>query len=111
MTDLEFKAGDKVKCYFYGDEVFTLEMFGHNIGFSLKQVPLIFLDDGRYYESHTHPVLTLVERPKVKVQVTRWANIYPDGVADLSYKTESEAKRNAQSIAIACVELNGVYEI
>jgi len=112
MSKVEFKVGDRVKCTFFGDAVFTLETFQFSdvliIKYGDNYVP--FLADGKVHKSHTHPVLTLVERPKVKVEVTLWANLYKGGVAEVSYKTEALARRNAQELAIGCVKLTGEYE-
>jgi hypothetical protein len=66
-----FKPGDKVKCAFFGDEVFLLELgggFNFPICFKRGNSVWEFLLDGRYSDGHTHPVLTLVERPKEKVK-------------------------------------------
>ena len=108
MSNFEFKVGDRVKCTFFGDRIFTLIADGSFLLLENKRE--LFLYDGKHQKSHTHPVLTLVERPKVKVKVTLWANLYKGGVAEVSYKTEALARRNAQELAIGCVKLTGEYE-
>jgi len=108
----DFKVGDRVKCAFYGDEIFTLETFQFSDGLIIKHgdnyVP--FLADGKVHKSHTHPVLTLVERAKVKVEVTAWANIY-DGWGSLYYPSKESADKNQQPGRTACVELVGEREM
>jgi len=68
MIEFEFKVGDRVKCYFYGDKVFTLVREGSF--FRLNNKRELFWDNGKYQDSHSAPVLTLVERPNKKVEVT-----------------------------------------
>lgn len=69
---VEFRAGDKVKCTFFGDEVF--ELVEHTGYYPLKikreSCEYIFQRDGRYCVHHTSSVLTLVSRPKKKESVT-----------------------------------------
>lgn len=80
--DFIFQAGDKVKCAFFGDEVFVL--VDNNI-YNTADYPLMlskvgdqgmFTTDGRLHTSHTHPVLTLVERPKKKIKKKYWVASY-----------------------------------
>ena len=112
----KFKVGDRVKCTFFGDAVFTLETFQFSDGLIIKYgdnyVP--FLADGKVHKSHTHPVLTLVERPKKKIQVTAWANIYrypaTGNISISHHPTEQDADDSALVHRIACVELTGEYE-
>jgi len=115
MSEFEFKEGDRVKCAFFGAEVFTLEKFGQSIGFSLRQVPLTFLDDGRYCETHTNPVLTLVERPTpprnpLRPKLSGHVNLYKTGHA-FTYPTRAEADAKADHDRIACVELKEEHEV
>ena len=113
MTEFEFKAGDKVKCAFFGDEVFELREDGGNFLVILerKDSEMFFLKDGRYTQYHTHPVLTLVERPNTKVKITRWINVYQYGSEWATYSTASQARKYANETVIASVELKGEYEI
>jgi hypothetical protein len=113
----EFKPKDKVECTFFGDEVFEVHDTGH------KDFPIAiinnegnnfgrFTSDGKYLNQHTHPVLTLVERPKKKVTKTVecWANIYPDGSA-VFRTTKEHADKCALVNRIACVHMTGSYEV
>ena len=61
-------------------------------------------------EYHTHPVLTLFERPKTKVQISRWINVYQYGSEWATYSTASQARKYANETVIASVELTGEYE-
>ena len=112
MTEFEFKSGDKVKCAFYGDKIFTLEAFQFSDGLIIKYGDdcVTFLADGRYMRSHTQPVLTLVERPNTKVKITRWINVYQYGSEWATYSTASQARKYANETVIASVELTGEYE-
>lgn len=63
-----FKAGDRVRCAFFGEEIFTLQHNGNHLpNFSRDGTCYDFLEDGRWAKSHTASCLTLVERPKEKV--------------------------------------------
>lgn len=114
----KFKVGDKVKCVFFGDRVFTLGKA--DILDNLYLLELVgvsqptFMEDGRYNPYHTHPVLTLVERPKKKVKKQRqynaWVNVYPDGVGDRVHGSESSAKQFANEDRLTCVQVSGSYE-
>lgn len=73
-----FKKNDKVKCAFFGDEVFELEEGDEFVYFSHSKGTSSFLKDGRASDSHTHPVLTLVERPKKKKKVELWQWVFED---------------------------------
>jgi len=117
MTYFEFKVGDRVKCAFYGDEVFELIKHEDSIEVLIlerEDIEMYFLKDGRNSTRHTHPVLTLVERPKTKVQVTRYVNVYKDAdvykAGSAMYTTRSEADKYTLG-RFACVELKGEYEI
>ena len=110
MSEFEFKVGDRVKCAFYGDEIFTLEDCGRHNALSLAGLKGVFYTNGRCNIEHTHSVLTLVERAKTKVKVTRWMNVYPNDFSDRAYGDDQTAERNAHPDRIACVELTGEYE-
>ena len=103
MTDLEFKAGDKVKCYFYGDEVFTLVKDGSFLRLENKRE--LFWNDGKNQKSHTHPALTLVERPKVKTQTQ--LSGYMKMYHGLLYDTEAEAEASTTVCFVGCIKVNG----
>lgn len=117
MSDFEFRAKDKVKCAFFGDEVFELE----EIGSSLKlkgssNMELNFSKFGKVMTHHTHPVLTLVERPKrmVKKQVEYWTNLFPIVGCLGLFKTEEEARDYAPTKItgrVATIKLTGTYEV
>jgi len=77
MSELQiFQAGDKVTCAFFGDEVFCLTKAPiwliYPLQIESKNYVYTFTEDGRADALHTHPVLTLVERPKKKVKRTYW---------------------------------------
>jgi len=112
MSEFEFKAGDRVKCTFFGDKIFTLKKSSslELLRFDIGDTFFSFYKDGTYEELHTHPVLTLVERPKVKVEVCVWMNIYPNG-DNVWYRSKKLADNYATDIRVACVELKGEYEV
>ena len=111
MSEFEFKVGDKVKCAFFGDKIFTLaKNQGGYLCIEHKNNYVSFYRDGRESENHTHPVLTFVERPKTKVKVVRWMNIYPQWTS-CNFLDKQAADTNAKDSRIACVELKGEYEI
>lgn len=71
MTKQLFKPGDKVRCAFYGDEVFTLVLgFCDSIVTLNRAVPYRdFFSDGKIHRDHTHPVLTMVEPKKEPLRI------------------------------------------
>ena len=82
---MEFKVGDIVKCVFYGDEEFELMSDSVSSLFPLAITSdicghITFTLSGRVSTSHTHPVLTLVSRPrpkkKVKKVIVGYVNVY-----------------------------------
>jgi len=112
MSEFEFKHGDKVKCAFFGDEIFTLE---ETAPFGVLKIDtgekfVSFYKNGTYEELHTHPVLTLVERAKTKVKVSVWLNVHRDEGKVVHYSKEL-ADKSTRCGRIACVELKGEYEI
>jgi len=111
MSEFEFKVGDKVKCTFYGDRIFTLYESEDDRYLVITCEGDSFLKNGTQHGYHTHPVLTLVERPKTKVKVTRWASIYPNDCMTYVHNDEQSARKHSDKDAIACVELTGEYEI
>ena len=116
MSEFEFKAGDRVKCVFFGDKTFTLtqSISGLCVFVEHEGHFFTFLKDGRYSTHHTHPSITLVERPKTKHTVSRYVNVYAsDNSRDYdTYTTRADADKYAGIVArIACVELKGEYEI
>lgn len=114
----KFKAGDKVKCVFYGDKVFTLGrsdridyLYLMELGGTSQPT---FMEDGRYNHSHTHPSITLVERPKVKVKkrYSGWVNVYSDGRDGGGiYPSKERAKLRAVGYASSTIEVTGEYEV
>jgi hypothetical protein len=71
----EFRAGDKVKYYPYGDRKFVLQDSGNEdfpIYVQLDQYTTnSFTRDGKHHKFHTHPLLTLVEPVKGK-KILKW---------------------------------------
>jgi len=119
MSEFIFKVGDRVKCHFYGDKVFTLEksISGHGSDYLIIDTGADFLSfykDGRCMFNHTHSSLILVERAKTKVKVKRYVNIYRNAIS-FAHVTRAEADATADAKAdhdrIACVELTGEYEV
>jgi len=114
MSQIEFKVGDKVKCAFFGDKIFTLT--GHDpdgyLFIEYEDHSLSFYRDGRHSKFHTHSSLLLIggEKPKTKVKVVRWMNIYPQWTS-CNFLDKQAADTNAKDSRIACVELKGEYEI
>lgn len=112
---MEFKAGDKVKCYFFGDEVFILDSnrgSDYPLGFDSHGERWTFTDDGRFHDDHSVPVLTLVERStkKVKKTYSGWLNIYPSGGHGY-HKERDKADFFADDDRIACIQIKGEYEV
>lgn len=110
---MEFKAGDKVKCVFFGDEVFTLQNINADkyyedyiFKIEYKDITHSFTIDGKYYSQHTHPVLTLVERPTKKIAKRFWRWIFflhhaksePDYFDDNGFKTCGDRRENWDTI-------------
>jgi len=114
MSKIEFKVGDRVKCSFYGDKIFTLT--GHDpdgyLFIEYEGHSLSFYRDGRHSRQHTHSPLTLIDgaKPKVKVEVCIWSNIYADN-DNTYYTSKGLADQSCWHDRIACVELKGEYEI
>ena len=115
MNKFEFKAGDRVKCVFFGDEIFTLteritSLTAFPVSFERVGHVLTFLRDGRHSTHHTHPSITLVERPKTKRTIHRYVNVYASKISE-THETRDDADKYANIIArVACVELTGEYE-
>lgn len=112
----EFKVGDKVKCAFFGDEVFELEDTPddyYSICFKRLEAYHSFTVHGKSVSSHTHPVLTLVERPKRKEKrtITLYINTYPDGGEDAIHSSRKVADRYAVYNRIKCIEFTHEYEV
>lgn len=71
MNEQIFKPGDFVRCAFYGDRIHVLmsgEVSCYPVEIHVDGGTCSFTEDGRSELSHTHPVLTLVERPKKSVR-------------------------------------------
>lgn len=99
---MKFKPGDKVKCAFFGDEVFELREdlnIFYSVYFLHKDDEYSFTEDGKHAKEHTHPVLTLVERPEPRVDEI-WVNFYKDG----SIRYALTAKEAAQWGALCTAE-------
>lgn len=70
-----FKPGDRVRCHYYGEEIFTLEKAyaeyqtaNTYLKFTRNGSEHVFYEDGKFAPTHVAPLLTLVERPKEKVK-------------------------------------------
>jgi len=113
MNNFLYRAGDKVKCAFFGDKVFKLYAYSegsylyieHEGGF------ISFCAEGRHMKSHTHSTLTLVDRQKTKVEFIVWMNLYPNKDDNTYYASKEIADQKCLSDRIACVELKGECEI
>jgi len=112
MNNFLYRAGDKVKCAFFGDKVFTLieKGFSNYLYIEKYGCSLAFYLDGRFEDDHTHSILTLVERPKTKVEFIVWVNIFPNNYR-VSHNSKHSADRTIRTDRITCVELKGEYEI
>jgi len=115
---MEFKAGGKVKCAFFGDEVFELKyVTGCRDIYPLTISRLgsydTFTIDGRSSSMHTHPILILVERkkePEVWFRVTSKAKAdlrpYENGVM---VKTEEDFLGGRATSDFEWIHLEQVY--
>ena len=80
MSQIEFKVGDKVKCAFYGDKIFTLT--GHDpdgyLFIEYEDHSLSFYRDGRHSKFHTHSSLLLIdgEKPLVHLVTKEAAELF-----------------------------------
>ncbi len=96
QPDFEFKEGDKVKCAFYGDEVFTLGKYPDSIyplSFETPKRVHSFTRKGLHNEIHTHSILTLVDRKIEKVakyKVAYKRNAYHGWEVSTGYYTSAQ---------------------
>lgn len=116
---MEYQAGDKVKCAFFGEEVFELKGIKAEkcagiyfpLYFEYNNANHYFTTDGKDSLKHTHPILTLVERPKKKkIKLDFWVNVYDDGVCCLSH-TKDRADMVAGEDIIACEHFERIIEV
>lgn len=96
----EFKAKDKVKCAFFGDEALELkDSLNHNHPLVIYRGNdfYLFTKNGMFDLTHTHPILTLVERPEPRIEEL-WVNIlhYKEGqIYSYGFNSYEEAKLQA----------------
>lgn len=113
MSEFIFKAGDKVKVP-WSDEVYELEGNDHDAKFPLKLKGSngcytfdAFTKDGKVNLKHPKPILTLVERPKKKVQYWVVTSEYDGRLVACAeiYNSELNAKHFAKIYPNAQVHL------
>ena len=115
---MEFKADDKVTCSYFGAEVFVLKPFKSSclegFYFFCEGREYDFTKDGRDSNTHAHPVLTLVERPKKvkKIKLEFWVNVYDEkDLYTMHYPSKEDADRYSIMPRIACEHFERIIEI
>lgn len=105
---MEFKKGDRVAAFgLTGVVCGTEESITYPIAVRWDNGCLdSFMEDGRLYEHYKEPSLKLIERPKKKMKIEAWANVYSTGVHSLHYTKEDAeiSSKNYQEL-VACVKL------
>jgi hypothetical protein len=108
-----FKVGDV--CDFMGLEVVVLQFTSgaaYPIRANSKEGHYFYLtEDGRANVAHTKPSLVLKHRPKKKVTLVRWINVYKNCAGPTVWSTEELADKYAYPDRIACVQVTGEYEV
>lgn len=82
------------------------------VGEDLTEYSFCLTAEGKIFDTHKAPVITLVRRPKkVTKTIERWVRVDPDGRKRGIYRTELDAMADSVLAGTRVVKLTGTYEV
>lgn len=112
--------GRKVWDFNYGwGEIVNFSNGQHPVDVKFIKYQATYVIGGREFETRNQSLFwdelkfDIPEKPKIMVKKTveAWANVYPGGDIRCTYTNKRDADFSADNLRIACVKLNGEYEV